>query len=194
MATPSPAIPTFTDGVVVHQADLNALGTNLTNLYNYNQAGFFTQRPTVLAKQTTTQSIAASTNTLINFDTAVINTDTMWVASVANQVTIQHAGIYFMFGELRFPGQTGATLANYFAVDILVNGTTPGTNSICYTAGPMLNITSALPLGFQAFGCANLAAGATVYLNVSHNSGGAISTQVDRGNSFLGAVFLTPSS
>jgi len=144
----------------------------------------------IMAKQTTAQAIAASTNVLVTFDTAIINTDNMWNVAASNVLTVQHAGIYFILGEARWPATSGATLNNYLALDLLVNGTAAGTNSISCQMLPMINVIT----GQQVVGMANLAAGATIYLNVSHNAVGSITLQTDRGSSFLGAVFLTPSS
>src|ERR1043165_6085029 len=120
MSIPTPTIPTFTDGMIVHAADLNALAANLTNLYNYNQAGFVSQRPCVIAKQTTGQTLATNTDTLINFQSAAINTDNMWTASVPNQFTIQHAGIYWLFTQTKWPTSAAG---NAVSSSILVNGT-----------------------------------------------------------------------
>src|SRR4051812_47309331 len=100
MSIPTPTIPAFTDGMIVHAADLNALAANLTNLYQYNQAGFVSQRPCVIARQTSGQSIPNNTNTLLNFQTAAINTDNMWTAALPNTITIQHAGIYLLMGQI----------------------------------------------------------------------------------------------
>ena len=187
MAVPTPAIPSFTDGTVVHQADLNALASNLTNLYAYNQGGFFTQRPTCLVKATTGQSIAVTTDVLVNFGSAVINNDNMWTASVANQITIQHAGIYLLFGQAKYPALAGATLNFGLAANLLVNGTAVPTNVVAFNLAPMINVTSAQSVATMA----SLAVNATVYLDVWHNAGAAVTLGTDRGSSFLGAVFLT---
>jgi hypothetical protein len=184
---PTPAIPSFVDGTVVHQGDLNALASNLTNLYAYNQAGFFTQRPCVLVKQTTGQSIAHFTNVLVNYQTAAINNDNMWTASVANQLTIQHAGIYLLFAGVRWPAMAGASLNNFTAANILVNGTNAATNTVALNDRAMLSTAG----GQLVLAMANLAAGATAYVNVSHNQGGAQTLLTDFGGSFFGAVFLT---
>lgn len=190
MGVPSPVIPSFTDGTVVHQADLNALASNLTNLYAYNQAGFFTQRPSVLVSASATQSIAANTDTLLNFGTAVINTDNMWTVSVPNHLTVVHAGIYVIFAQVRWQAISGATLSNGLNANLLVNGTATS-NSVAMTTTAMMNTTGSAGIGQFVGTIANLAVGATVYVDVYQNGGGAVSTLTDRGSSFLGAVFLT---
>jgi len=190
VATPTPAIPSFTDGTVVHQADLNALASNLTNLYNYNQAGFVTQRPCVFAKQTTGQSISNTTHTLVNMQSEVIDTDNMWTASVANQITIQHAGIYLLFARTRWPAISGANFNLGLFSHILVNGTAVPTNVVTEGIQPMINLAGSQTVMTMA----NLAVNATVYLDVWHDAGSALTLATDYGSSYFGAVFLTASS
>ena len=191
MATPTPTIPTFTDGTIVHATDLNALASNLTNLYNYNQASFNSQRPAVSAVQTSGQSITNSADTLITFNSAALNTDNMWVSSVANQLTIQHAGIYLLMAQVRFPSVAGGNFAWIQSASILVNGTSFAnaivTNAIVAPAG------GAGP-GVPCSQIVNLAAGATVYLNAFQSTGGAQTLATNAGGSFLAAVFLTSST
>jgi hypothetical protein len=184
---PTPAIPSFTDGTVVHQADLNALASNLTNLYNYNQGGFFTRRPCVLVQQTSGQAILNTTHTLVNYQSALVNTDNMWTASVANQLTIQHAGLYWIFAQTRWPAQGGATLNNFWLSHILVNGTAIPTNVGTTSIASMLNQSG----GQQIWFCANLAVNATLYLDVYHNAGVTETLAVDVGGSTFGAFFVT---
>jgi hypothetical protein len=188
MATPTPAIPTFTDGQIVHAADLNALGSNITNLFNENQAGFRTQRPCVIAKQTTGQTLTTpNIDYLVNFQTAPVNTDNMWVSSVANQITIQHAGIYWLFGQVRWPPVAGTGVSS----SILLNGTSPS-NAASTQLIPCVN-TGAGPATQNGL-IANLAAGSVLYLDVWQNTGGSLTLPTDFGGSYLGAIFLTPSS
>lgn len=191
MGVPSPAIPSFTDGSLLHATSLNALASNLTNLYNYNQGGFATQRPCVIARQTSTQTITGSTDTLITFQSAAINVGTMWTASQPTQITIQIAGVYWVFGQIRWPPTSGATLANFYQSNIFANGTSTS-NTIA------MNQAAATSGGSgpsnQVGTIVNLTAGATLYLDgyaaVTPNA----TTRTDFGGCFLGAVFLTPSS
>jgi hypothetical protein len=192
MATPTPAIPTFTDGLIVHATDLNALGSNLTNLYNYGQAGFRSQRPCVIAQQTTGQAIANATDTIVNFQSAAVNTDNMWTASVANQVTIQHAGIYLIFAQARFPALGSPTLNTFVACNIMANGTAVG-NTIAANNLPFTGPLGSGPAN-QCSTIANLAAGATLFVDVYQTSGSTQTMQTTFGGSYLGAIFLTPSS
>jgi hypothetical protein len=192
VGVPSPVIPTFTDGVVVHQADLNALGTNLSNLYAYNQAGFRTQRPCVIVRQTTGQSIPNTTDTLVTFNVADVNTDNMWVAGSPTVITIQHAGIYWIFTQARWGAYGPATLTTVGSPSILVNGTNPATNAVAQNVLPF--VAGGAGATSQAGWLGNLAAGATIYLNVWQNIGGTATLQTNYGNTFLGAIFLTPST
>lgn len=192
MVLPTPAVPTFTDGTVVHSTDLNALAANITNLYNYNQASFISQRPCVIAKQTTGQVVTDNTDTLVNFQSAAVNTDNMWTASVANQVTIQHAGIYLIFAQARFPALAAPTLNTFVACNILANGTAVG-NTIAANNLPYTGPQGSGPAN-QCSTIANLAAGATLFLDVFSRSGASQTMQTNFGGSYLGAIFLTPST
>jgi hypothetical protein len=192
MGIPTPTIPTFTDGMIVHATDLNALAANLTNLYLYNNAGFTTQKPCVIAKQTSGQNIPNNSNTLLNFQTAAINTDNMWTASVPNQVTIQHAGIYLLIGQVMYPQLGGATIGTNGGASICVNGTTPITNAVAVN-GNNAGQNSPQPTG-QMSTLVNLAAGATVFLNAAHTFGSTQTLLTTYGASYLAAIFITPST
>lgn len=189
MTAPTPAIPSFVDGMVVHQGDLNALAANLTNLYAYNQGGFRTQRPAVLVRQTTPQPVPNTTDTVANFQSEVIDTNNMWVSSVPGQITIQTPGIYFVFAQTRFPNPGGATLGTIASGTLFANGQG---NRIGGSDGPFMSAGSGPKLFcgvLQSF-----AAGAILGLNLWQSSGGTVNTATDFGSTFLGAVFLTPSS
>ncbi|TCO57115.1 hypothetical protein [Actinocrispum wychmicini] len=187
MGVPSPAIPSFVDGTVVHQGDLNALASNLTNLYAYNQAGFYTQRPSVLINTTSGQSVPNVTHTILNFQAAIINTDNMWTVAVPNQVTIQHAGIYWCFGQIRWP----VSAANLIQSDILVNGTSIPANIAVTSTLPAVNGSAG---GHHVAWMANLAVGATLFLDGYQNSGGAVTLDTFVGGSTFGAFFVTNST
>lgn len=189
MGVPTPTIPTFTDGQIVHAADLNALASNLTNLYSYNQAGFTTQRPCVIAKQTTGQPLTSNVDTLINFQSAAINTDNMWTASAPTQFTIQHAGIYWIFTQTKFPPTAAG---NAVSCSILVNGTSVSTNGIATQL--VGTYASGSGPSTQCGVLVNLAANATVFLNGWQNTGATQTLLTSFGSTFLGAVFLTPST
>lgn len=191
MPAPTPAIPSFTDGSVVHQADLNALASNLTNLFNENQGGFNTQRPCVIAQQTVAQTVNNATDTLVSFNSANVNTNNMWVAGNPTQLTIQTAGIYWVFSQVRWPTIGAPALTTVCASNILANGTSTA-NTIASNLLPFVN--SGAGCGTQAGVIANLVANATLYLDVWQSSGAVQTLQTNFGSSFMGAIFLTPSS
>jgi hypothetical protein len=176
---------------VVHQADLNALATNLTNLYAYNQGGFFTQKPTVICQQTTGQAVANSTDTLVSFGSAPINTNNMWVASQPTQITIQTAGIYFVFGLVPFPLLGSPTLATVCTANLWVNGTSPS-NAVNGTDLPF--VSQGAGSAPQASYLGNFAVGATLYLDAWHTAGSTQTLRVSPYGAILVAIYLTPST
>lgn len=191
MAVPSPTVPSFTDGVVLSASALNALGSNITNLWNTSNGGFRTQRDCVIATQTTGQSIANSTDALISFNGAPVNTNNMWSPSSATQITIQTGGIYWLFGQVRYPAIASPTLATVCTANLWLNGTTPGA-AIAGTDIPLVSQgAGATP---QVGTLRNLAVGAVLYLDAWHTAGVSLSTITGSGGCFLGAILLTPSS
>jgi hypothetical protein len=177
--------------MLVNAGNLNALASNLTNLYTYNQAGFRSQRPAVIAKQTTGQAIADSTDTLVTFQVADVNTDNMFTASVADHLTTQHAGIYLVFSQLRYNLSAGTVVSG----SILVNGTAPATNGVATQNVPLFGTPAGATGPTPASATiVNLAAGATIYLNAFQVSGGSKTLSTTFGGTYLGAIFLTPST
>jgi hypothetical protein len=191
VGVPSPAIPSFTDGTIVHQADLNSLATNLTNLYSYNQGGFFTQRPCVIATQTSGQAVANATDTLVSFNSAPVNTNNMWVASQATQITIQTAGVYYCFGLIPYPTIASPTLSTVCTANLWVNGTSPS-NAVNGTDIPFVAAGSgAAP---QASYLGNFASGTVIYLDAYHTAGSSQTLRVSPYGAILAAIYLTPST
>lgn len=192
MAIPSPVIPSFTDGSVVHQADLNALATNLTNLYTYNQGAFNTQRPCAIATQTVAQNINNNAETILTYNQAGPNVGNMWIASQPTQLTIQTPGSYFLFGQVRHNVFAGATLGTIARGNILINGTSPAANSVSNTDVPFM--TAGNGTTSAAWYLTNLAAGATIYMSTLQNTGGPVNTVMLYGGSFLAAIFVGSST
>lgn len=192
MGIPTPTIPSFTDGTVVHDTALNALAQNLTNLYLYNNAGFVTQKPCAIVKQTSGQSIPNNADTVVNFQSAVINTDNMWTASVPGQLTVQHAGIYLLNGQVFYQAIGSPTLGTNMGGYLCVNGTTSSTNAVGAggtnagqgAAGPTANMAALV----------NLAAGATIFLEATQTTGASQTLRTNFGGSWLAAIFITPST
>lgn len=194
MTAPAPPIPSFTDGQVVHQGDLNALSQNLINLYNYNQGGFRTQRPCVIVRQTVGQSIPDNVDTVVNFQTAPVNTNNMWVPSQPDRLTIQTPGIYLLNGQVYWISIPNPTLATNMGGYLCVNGTNAGINAVG-AGGTNAGQSAAGPTANMA-ALVNLSQGATVYLEATHTTGAGISRtlRTDYGGTFLAAMFITPST
>lgn len=185
MTTPTPAIPSFTDGTIGHQAALNALSANLTNLYNFTLGGFESAPPFCIANQTVTQSVATSTYTSVSFNTTLINVSTMWVASQPTQLTVNVAGTYLVWAQIVWSGNT----TGYRGALICANGGGPG-NAISGSNVPNN------PGGFvtsQAIALYRFSAGSTIFSQGWQNIGGNLSTSTGGLlNSSLAALWLSP--
>lgn len=180
MTTPTPAIPTFTDGVVVHANALNALGSNISNLYTYALGSFSTAPPFCIANQTSTQSIGNANYTTINYNTTIVNVSTMWVASVPGTFTVTVAGTYLMWGQVIWSGNA----AGYRGSQILVNGSSLTGQNIANNSGGFVTC--------QALGLYKLAVGATIVQQGWQNTGGSLSTSTGGLlNSSLAALWLS---
>lgn len=192
MAPPTPAIPNVADGQLLNAAILNAYGANITNLYNSNHGFVNTQRPAAFIKQTTSQPINNTADTLVNFQSAVINTDNMFVPSQPTQLTIQHAGIYLVSGQIHWfwPG-VAPTFNTVAVMSLLANGTTTA-NAIGFNQA--LFASAGPGIANQAIMMVNLAAGATLYLNAWQSTGVVQNLATDFGSSYLSAVYLTSST
>jgi hypothetical protein len=183
--------------MLVNASNLNALASNLTNLYAYNQTGFVTQRPCVIARNTSGGNLTGgqlNADYVMPFQAAAVNTDNMWTASVPTQVTIQHAGIYLLFSQAIIYNPASPVYPNHaLQSKILVNGTNPLTNAATLAS----NVFNA-----SGDGCAvqnntivNLAVGATVFLDLwVATSAASIGLNINAGSTYLGAIFLTPSA
>lgn len=184
MTTPTPPIPTFTDGVPLHANALNALGSNITNLYNDALGGFVTAPAFCIANQTTTQSVATSTYTSITFNTTLINNSTMWVASQPGQLTVNVAGTYLVWAQVVWAGNT----AGYRGSLICLNAGGPG-NSISGS-----NIANN-PGGFcttQTLALFKFTAASTILSQGWQNTGANLSTSTAGVlNSSLAALWLS---
>jgi hypothetical protein len=185
VTTPTPAIPSFTDGTIVHQAAVNALASNLSNLYNFALGGFESAPPFCIANQTSTQSVTNNTYVPISFNTTLINVSNMWVASQPTQLTIQVAGTYILWGQVIWSGST----AGYRGQALTVNGLGVPGNQVSGQNWPNN------PGGFVASSCFalyKLSAGATIYNMGWQNSGGALATSTGGLlNSSLAALWIS---
>ncbi len=170
-------MPTFVDGSLVHQADLNLLSTGINNLSNIVTGAPAPRAyvPHASLKQTVSQSIPPATDVLINLDVAESNPDNMWVPSVANTVTIRTAGSYEV--DCQFPLQTPASDIYLF---LLVNGTSTSVNNVGgEDHKPGFNTNDGQVLHANAF-FPSLAVGSVIYMSVWHSASGNVSTTVGR--------------
>lgn len=128
MPTPTPAISTFASDVMVTATQLNGVGSNLTNIYNYTMAGFRTLKPICAVRVTGTISIPDSTDTVITWDTVDINYDNMWTSSSPTVITVNTAGVYRIHVQPAHTNSAGGghQLAGY----VLINGTSVATNAV----------------------------------------------------------------
>jgi hypothetical protein len=177
-------MPTFLDGVLTHAASLTSLSSGV-NAVNSLLTGAVAPRayvPTATAKITSNKSIANATDTIVTFDSAGVNNDTMWTATV-NHFTIKTAGVYIAWAQCHFTAASGGIRAAY----ILLNGTSVTTNAV---AGAFRN-----PLNF---GDGNfflvfappmsLAVNATLYFSVFQNSGLSLNLDTSDSGAFMGVV------
>jgi len=187
VTAPTPPIPSFTDGTIVHQSDLNALGSNLTNLYNFCQGGFRTQRPFVIANQTVAQNIASGAGiSLLSLNTTIVNTDNMWVPSQPTQLTVNTAGVYLVIAQVVWTN----SFTGYRGIVLFVNGTTVPTNFISgqnYYDNGLVSGSQQVCVAAYRF-----AAGATIYPGCLQGSGITQPTDVVQSlNSSITAVYLS---
>lgn len=181
MTTPTPAIPSFTDSLVVHQAALNALAANLTNLYNFTLGSFTSAPPFCIANQTSTQSIPTSAYTNISYNTTLVNNSTMWVASQPTQLTVNVAGTYLLWGQVIFAGNTGG----YRGSQILINGSSLTGQNMPNNPGGFITC--------QAVGLYKMATGAVIVQQGWQNTGSALNTSTGGLlNCSLAALWLSP--
>lgn len=118
MTSPYPAIPSFTDGNLVQQYQLNALSTHLTALYTHNLGAFRTNVPICTLRLTSTKSTSYNADAQVTvWDTADLNTDSMWSASNPGFMTVNTAGRYIVFSQIVTQGT-----ATNLGVRVVVNG------------------------------------------------------------------------
>ncbi len=184
----APALPSFVDGTVVHQADLNSLVTNI-NVFADNAAGKRQAsqylRPKLTLVKNTTQTAANGVIVPVNWTSASNNTDNMWTASVPNQVSINTAGLYQINFSVLF--QNGLTSSGNRSIAwILVNGTAlsnifAGANASIYNNGWWLSCSAQV----------QLAIGATVFFAVYHEAGATATLDSGLGGPSASVTFLS---
>lgn len=180
MTAPTPTIPTFSDGVVVHAADLNGLGSNLTNLYNYTMAGFRTLKPQVSVHLNNTSfAVANATETEIIWDAADVNTDNMWLSTAGGQFTINTAGTYYLYLQAKEVSSFAE-----FHVTLCVNGTSTTSNAVGQFSATANggNVSAILPLAVNS----------TIFGFVYQATGASINLSTQYGGSRMAAYWISP--
>lgn len=177
-------LPTFTDGVFVHQADLNLLSNGIDQL-SLLLTGVVAPRsyiPTATAKITSTQSIANRTDTLVTFDSAGVNNDVIWVAA-SSAFVIKSGGIYVVYGQACWAPNASGTRS----CSVLLNGTAPDGNGIALAAEGAVSSTDRTTLCCQTQPLV-LAPGAAVYFNVWQSSGGSLNIDTALSGTFMAVM------
>lgn len=177
-------MPTFVDGVLVHAASLTSLATGVNSL-NTLLTGAVAPRiyvPTATAMITGNKSISNNTDTVITFDSNGVNNDNMWVAST-NHFTIKTAGVYLGWAQCHFT----AAANGYRACHIMLNGTSPTSNSVAAGARNPLNFGDG-----NYFTCVTpplqLAVNATLYFSVFQTSGGSLALDATHSGAYMALV------
>lgn len=169
------AMPTFTDGPVVHAGTMNTLSTGINNLSTY-VLGAVPPRsyvPMVRLRRNNLQSIPNNANTSISWDTIDVNPDNMFTLVSPTQITIQTAGTYAFDVEWGWAGSTSGGRVIWGTK----NGTNTVANSVCTDEqngitgptgrGNTMHIATVLP---------SCVVGDTFFAVVYQNSGGALNS------------------
>jgi hypothetical protein len=145
-ATPTinqpPALPGFTDGLLVRQGDLNNLCTNLTYLQQFvlggSQGGSIAKPMTILSA-ITPNVFTSGAATVLLWDTVIVDNVNAWgknnISGDAHTINVQKEGFY----RINFQCGNDTASSNWNAVIsmfILVNGSDVANNSVltgCWT-------------------------------------------------------------
>lgn len=179
---------TFTDGTVVHQAALNNLSTNGDTLCQITtgktSASGVSSKPICEAHLTGTQSIAASTDTLISWNASAYNTDNLWTASQPTQFTVQTAGKY----RISVVTDWTANATGMRSTKVLVNGTA-NSNAVASFVGSASNTFDTC---YTVEYTVQLAVGAVIYFDTFQNSGGAVTVGTAFGGTSAVVEWVAP--
>jgi len=102
-----------TAGKVLKVDSVSGSGTTGIGQLSFGDAGG-TNTPAFLAKQSGVQSISASTNTKLNFQTEVFDTDNKFDNSTNYRFTPATAGKYFIFGKYSLTNQEDGKLQRIY--------------------------------------------------------------------------------
>lgn len=185
MAPPTPAIPAFTDGQIVSQGSLNALGANETNLYSYLMGGFRTRKPIcVLRVTSSTLSVPNNTQFFVPWQSEDVDTDAMFNPSIDDRLTIQTAGIY----RLEFTGAIKSGTGGKVFARILVNGTSEQIDAVTAESAELAG-----GISVSCSAVVPLTAGSVVRYAIRQTSGAAQTIDNEFGGTRASAEFLSPT-
>lgn len=186
---PTPAIPTFVNSTVYHAVDLNALGSNLTNLYNFTMGGFRTYKPITVIRVTGTVSVPNTGYTVLQFDTADFSSDGMFDSFIAYQsspsmfITVRTPGVYRLLLQYTM-GAPGVAVNALNEAHICINGTSVATNAV---SGTMINGRAT-----SSFATVALTTGSQIYGLVAQSTSGAQNVSLTYGGNSLVAQWISP--
>lgn len=158
---PTFVLPTFSDGQVTFAGQLNALASNITDLYSCLQGGMRIRRPMCVARVTKeNREVPTSTDMRIGWDQVDIDTDNMWSGVESEPIRIRTAGVYRVgFQAALQPATAAANSVLAARIAFWSTGThSPSSQSTAVSYGPAVsglgsvtNCSSVmfLPVGYQ---------------------------------------------
>jgi hypothetical protein len=149
-----------TAGEVYTSSAHNVIVTNVNN---------FIVPPMVKATKTTSQAITTGTDTLITFDTQVIDTDDMW--SSGGEFTIQTTGVYAVTAQLTWAADATGQRAGF----ISKNATAFGSGVMCQTI--LNNVGASAQTIFNLVTFDSFTAGDVIRLYAFHTKGSNLDVQ-----------------
>ena len=141
MTTPSPALPTFSDGQVTTAAQLNAIASNANNLYSYLQGGKRIRRPMCAVRVVKeNRELPTNVDVRIGWDQVDIDTDNMWSGVESEPIRIHTAGWYRVALQASLqPATAAANTVLAARIAFWNTGThSPSSQSIAVGYGPAL--------------------------------------------------------
>jgi hypothetical protein len=180
------ALTQFVDGVLVDAPALNNLAANLDVLCQLctgkTAASGVGTKPILKVAQTSSRSIANNSSVLISWDTALVNSDTMW--SSGSTVTIQTGGWYEVALQVPWSGSASNLRSLYLFVNGLAN-----------PANLAAQADELGPTGLTRSQCRlydRFTAGTTIQAACYQFSGAALSTDTAYGGVHMSVIFDAP--
>jgi hypothetical protein len=187
VTAPTPALPSFVDGTAPSAGDLNALTTNINNLYGYGQGGFRTLRPMVVLRTTRSRTLPNNADTVMQWDVDDVDTDDMWTGIVSEVVSINTAGVYRVGLQVAADANPGSK--TLLAGRILLNGTSGSADAISSSFAPYEALTSSI---VSVSVVAPLAAGDELRFSAIQQSGSTVNLGLGSGGSRAFALWVSP--